>query len=480
MELQIFKKHLTRYILLFFNLAALGLLSWWFFNDPVKNFTVSVPGMDNRKKGAAVAGKPVIIGSEFKYYTSSQDVPGTRWTRFRGGDFDNVSKEPIRLIEKWDETGPRILWKITLGEGHAAPAVYDGKIYLLDYNETGKSDQLRCFLLATGEELWQRGYQVHLKRNHGLSRTVPAVNAKFVLTIGPKCQVMCVNRSNGNFLWGLDLEKEYQTEIPFWYTGQCPLLDGDTAIIAPGGKALLVALDCNTGKKLWETPNPKGWKMSHSSVMPMVLHGKKMYVYFAIGGVCGISASGNDRGKVLWETVEFAPSVVAPSPVMLDDGKIFLTAGYGAGAALLQVISRNGKYEVTILQKYKPQEGLASEQQTPVFYNGYLFGILPKDAGGLRNQFVCYNSGNCKKPVMSSGKTDRFGLGPYIMADGKFFILNDDGEMTIVKVSTSQFKVLDKTRIIDGQDSWGPVAITGGYLLMRDSKQMVCLDIKAR
>ena len=63
MELQIFKKHLTRYILLFFNLAALGLLSWWFFNDPVKNFTVSVPGMDNRKKGAAVAGKPVIIGT---------------------------------------------------------------------------------------------------------------------------------------------------------------------------------------------------------------------------------------------------------------------------------------------------------------------------------------------------------------------------------------------------------------------------------
>ena len=81
---------------------------------------------------------------------------------------------------------------------------------------------------------------------------------------------------------------------------------------------------------------------------------------------------------------------------------------------------------------------------------------------------------------MSSGKTDRFGLGPYIMADGKFFILNDDGEMTIARVTASQFTVLGKAKVIDGQDSWGPVAITGGYLLMRDSKQMVCLDIKAQ
>ncbi|MCX6304899.1 MAG: PQQ-binding-like beta-propeller repeat protein [Bacteroidetes bacterium] len=474
-----FKKHLTRIILLLFIMSATGVLGWWFFHDPVRSISTSVPGMDNRKKGAVIAGKPVVIGAEFKLYKTSPDIPGTRWTRFRGADFDNISKEPVRLIEKWGKTGPRILWKITLGEGHAAPVVYDGKIYLLDYDEAGKSDQLRCFLLATGEELWRRGYQVRLKRNHGLSRTVPAVNAKFVLTIGPKCQVMCVNRLSGDFLWGLDLEKEFNTEIPFWYTGQCPLLDNDTAIIAPGGKALLVAIDCNTGRKIWETSNPKGWKMSHSSVMPMTIKGKKMYVYFAIGGVCGISASGPDKGRVLWETSGFSPSVVAPSPVILDDGKIFLTAGYGAGSALLQVTHKEGKYLVNVLQKYKPQDGLASEQQTPIFHNGYLYGIMPKDAGGLRNQFTCYRSGDCKMPVMNSGKTNRFGLGPYIMADGKFFILNDDGEMTIAAVSTSQFNVLDKARIIEGQDSWGPVAITGGYLLMRDSRQMVCIDIEA-
>ena len=435
--------------------------------------------MDERKTGA-VAVQKVNIGETFAFFKTCDDIPGTRWPRFRGADFDNVSKENIRLIDKFPKEGPKILWKIPLGEGHAAPAVYDGRVYLLDYNETKKQDLLRCFSLATGEELWQRGYTVRLKRNHGLSRTIPAVTDKYVVTIGPRCQVMCVDRLKGDLFWGLDLAAEYNTEVPFWYTGQCPMVDNDTAIIATGGKSLMIAIDCKTGKKAWETPNPLNWKMSHSSVMPMIFKGKKMYVYCAVGGMCGVSAQGSDKGKLLWSTPVFSPSVIAPSPVILDNGLIYMTAGYGAGAVVIQIKESGGRFTAELKEKYKPNEGLASEQQTPVFYNGYLFGILPKDAGGLREQFACFKASDTRKSLMSSGKTTRFGLGPYILADNKFFILNDDGEMTIAKYSTSTFQVLDKAKILDGQDSWGPIAITGGYLLMRDSKTMVCLDVRAK
>jgi outer membrane protein assembly factor BamB len=291
---------------------------------------------------------------------------------------------------------------------------------------------------------------------------------------------MCVNRINGDLLWGIDIAREYESEVPFWYTGQCPLIDNDTAVIATGGNSLMIGIDCKTGNKVWETPNPRHWKMSHSSIMPMVFKGKKMYVYIAIGGICGISASGSDKGKLLWESTEFAPAVVAPSPLVLDNGKILFTAGYGAGSVLVQIKESGGQFKAEVLQKCKPSEGLASEQQTPLFLNGYIYSILPKDAGGERNQFICCKSGDVMKYVMTSGKTERFGLGPFIIADGKFFILNDDGEMTIATASPFDFKVLDRKQIIDGQDSWGPLAITGGYLLMRDSKQMVCIDIKAK
>lgn len=473
-------KTVQRFFLFLLIIVATGLLTWWYLHDPVRGFSLSVPGMDNRKSGAVAAGAPVKIGALFASFKTEEDIPGTMWPRFRGADFSNISRETVPLIDKFGPDGPVILWKTDLGEGHAAPAIYNGKVYLLDYIETEKEDMLRCLKLTTGEELWRRGYKVHLKRNHGLSRTIPAVTEKFVVTIGPRCQVMCVDRQTGNFRWGIELARTYSAEIPFWYTGQCPLIDGDTAIIAVGGSSLMIGVDCNTGKTIWETPNPKKWKMSHASVMPMELNGKKMYVYASIGGVCGISASGADRGKVLWENTEFGPNVMAPSPVVMPGGMIFLTAGYGAGGALLKVTADGGKYSASLLQKYKPSEGLASEQQTPVYLNGYLYGIQPKDAGGYRNQFVCCKADDCQKIVMSSGKDERFGLGPYILADGKFFIVNDDGELTIAKATPSSFRVLDKVKIIDGQDSWGPIAITGGYLLMRDSKQMVCLDIKAK
>ena len=73
---------------------------------------------------------------------------------------------------------------------------------------------------------------------------------------------------------------------------------------------------------VWETPNPRGWKMSHASVVPMEIGGRKTYVYGALGGMVGVAADGPDAGAVLWETSEWNPSVAAPSPVHLGDGQV--------------------------------------------------------------------------------------------------------------------------------------------------------------
>jgi len=452
---------------------------FWFLYNPVQNLTVSLPGLDKRPDSNEVLAEDVKIGEKFESFSEEQSALTGKWTNFRGADYDNINKESIKLIDKWGDGGPKIMWKVDLGEGHSAPVIYNGKAYILDYEETKKSDALRCFSLETGKELWKRSHKVHVKRNHGMSRTTPAINDKYIVTVGPRGHVMCANPQNGNLLWGLDMVKQYQSVIPFWYTGQCPIIDADTAILAPGGKAILIGVDCATGRVVWETPNPDKWQMSHSSIMPMVIAGKKMYVYAAVGGICGISAEGNDRGQVLWKTSEFAPSVVAPSPLGLGNGKILITAGYGAGSVVLQVKKESGIFSVKVIQKYKPSEGIASEQQTPLVLNGYVIAILPKDAGASRNQLVCSKSDNCANILWTSGKNDRFGLGPYIIADGKFFILNDDGTLSIAKASTQKFILLDKARIIEGQDAWGPIAIADGRLLMRDSKKMVCIDMRA-
>ena len=108
-----------------------------------------------------------------------------------------------------------------------------------------------------------------------------------------------------------------------------------------------------------------------------------------------------------------------------------------------------------------------------------MFAVLPKDAAAMRNQFVCCAPDDVQNILWTSGKAERYGLGPYIVADHKFFILNDDATLTIARVNTSKFEYLDKAKIFDGQDAWGPIAIADGRLIMRDSKKLVCLNIKA-
>jgi outer membrane protein assembly factor BamB len=466
-----------KYLLLAVILAGLMLVFFWMIYNPAGNFKKSIPGMDNRPDSIAESSQVVVIGEKFQRFSNEESPLRGKWSRFRGSDFDNINKENIPLIDRFSESNAQIKWKVDLGEGHAAPAIYNGKVYLLDYLENEKADALRCFSLETGEELWRRSYSVHVKRNHGMSRTVPVVTDDFVLTIGPLGHVMCCNPVSGDLIWGLDMVKTYDTEIPFWYTGQCPLIDSGMAILAPGGSSLMVAVDCATGKVVWETPNPDRWQMSHSSIMPMTCNGKKMYVYAAVGGICGVSATGEDVGSILWKFTDFAPNVVAPSPLILPDGNIFMTAGYGAGSVLFQVTQMAGKFHTTVVQQFKPKEGVASEQQTAIYWKKHMFIILPKDAGMNRNQLACCWPDDVQNILWTSGKKEHFGLGPYILADGKFFIVSDDGTLTIARASVSGFEVLDKKRIIEGQDAWGPIAIADGSLLMRDSKQMVCLDI---
>ncbi len=456
-------------------------LFFWLFYNPVKSFSEGVPGLDNRPARSASSEDSVVIGEKFNSYVPAFTTSLTgNWPQFRGPGYDNISREKIKLIDHFPETGPVILWKKDLGEGHAAAAIYNGRVYVMDYDERKKADVLHCYSLTDGTELWRRSYSVVLKRNHGMSRTIPAVNEKYVVTIGPRCHVMCCNSVTGDLIWGIDPVRDYKATVPLWYTGQCPIIDNNVAIIATGGAALMMGVDCATGKVLWKTPNPDSLKMSHSSVVPMTIEGKKMYVYNALGGLFGVSAEGNDTGKLLWKVKDFSPSVIAPSPVKVGNNRIFVTAGYGAGSALYQVTRNGESYSAQTIQIYKPAEGMASEQQTPIFVNGYVFNIQPKDAGTTRNEFVCCKPDDFKNILWTSSTTDRFGLGPYILADNKFFILSDEGDLTIARFSTSKFEVLSKAKIIDGQDSWGPLAIADGMLVLRDSKQMVCVDLKVK
>jgi len=404
--------------------------------------------------------------------------PGTEtgsWPRFRGQDFSNTVPGPP-VLEHWPEGGPPALWRTKVGQGYAGPVAHQGRVFLLDYDEKEEGDSLRVFSLADGKEIWRRTYKAPIKKNHGFSRTVPAVTDDYVVTVGPRCLVMCNRPATGEFLWGMDLVADYGTEVPLWYTGQCPLIDDRVAVLAPGGKALLMGVDCATGKVVWQTPNPDHWGMSHSSVVPATLLGRKMYVYCAKEGTVGVAADGADRGQVLWRTTAWAHSVTSPSPLPIDDHRIFVTAGYGGGSLMLGLKEANGPMVAEALYELE-KTVFSCEQHTPLAYQNHLFAVLPKDAGEFRAQFACMSLEG--KIVWTSGKTERFGLGPFLRVGEDVFILDDDGTLSLVKASPASYERLAQARVLHGREAWAPMAFVDGRLVLRDFEEMICLDVRA-
>lgn len=456
--------------------VGVGSILWWL---NASSRPVAYPRVDLRRAAGSgsATGEAVRIEGQFEQFGPVPAAGPAAWPGFRGPSRDGINREQVPLADRWDAGGPPALWSVPLGEGYAGPAVCGGRVYVLDYDGAREADALRCFALADGRELWRRWYKVRIKRNHGVSRTVPAVTDRFVVTMGPKCHVLCVDARTGQFLWGMDLAKDHGATVPMWYTGQCPLVDGETVVLAPGGKTLLLGVDCATGKVVWETPNPHAWGMSHASIVPMTVAGRRMYVYPAIGGIVGVAADGPERGNRLWESTEWNHAVVAPSPVPLPDGRLFLTAGYGVGSRMLRVTESNGVFGAKT-EYVLDRKVFACEQHTPIYYEGRLYSVLPADAGALRQQLVCLRPDGTQ--AWSSGEGRRWGLGPFLIADGKILLLSDDGTLTMARVSGANVEWLASAKVLTGPEAWAPMALAEGHLLVRDRDRMVCLDVRAR
>lgn len=465
-------------VLVVFSIASVVSLYFWLNYDPTRLLEAEVPGYDGLPSGAAAMVSKANLSGVFESMggVPAADLPGY-WPSFRGPGFDNISDDAPPLANAWDADGPEILWSVPIGNGYAAPSVLNGVVYLMDYHEDDRKDILRAFSLADGSEIWRRSYKVMVKRNHGMSRTIPAVTDKYIVTIGPKCHVVCLDTETGEFRWGIDLQSDYGTVEPLWYAAQCPVIDGDQVILAPAGEEILMmGVNLESGDVEWTAPNPRGWDMSHASIIPMTILGKKMYVYAALGGIAGVSAEADDLGTILWET-PWVAKVVAPSPVPVGEDHILITAGYGTGNIMLKIVEAGGAYEAQVEYSHAPGEGLSCEQQTPIFNDGLLYGIMPKDAGSLKGQFVAYNPDGSLK--WSSGNDNRFGFGPFLLADNKFYILDDHGVLTMLEASTEGYTQLGQAQVLHGHDPWGPIALAGSRMLLRDMDHLICVEVGA-
>jgi outer membrane protein assembly factor BamB len=461
----------TRWVPVLAAAVALALGAAWWWRSAGAAVSLRVPGTD--RTGAAGtevdSGNPVLRGT----VTRGAGRPATwggSWPQFRGEHRDGLVRDGAKLAREWEGGLPRRLWSVEAGEGYAGVAVMEGRVYLMDYDRARQQDALRCLSLEDGAEIWRLSYPVPVKRNHGMSRTVPSVTNGLVVAMGPKCHVVCADAATGELKWGLDLVRDYGATVPPWYTGQCPLIDRGVVVLAPGGAdALVMGVDAKEGKVLWRSPNPRAWKMTHVSPVPMDFAGRHFYVYCGHGGVAGVEA---ETGALLWETTDWKISIATvPSPVVVSGGRIFLSGGYNAGSLMLQLKEEGGAIKPVTRFRLKP-EVFGATQQTPVFFGDHLYGIRPD------GELVCLDLEG--KVTWSSGSGQRFDLGPFLVADDLILALSGSGRLALLESNPAATRVLASNQVLQGHEAWAPLALVDGRLLARDLTQLVCLDLVRR
>jgi outer membrane protein assembly factor BamB len=185
----------------------------------------------------------------------------------------------------------------------------------------------------------------------------------------------------------------------------------------------------------------------------------------------GGSVNGLDplTGKVLWTYGNWQCGIPVPHAVDAGEGRVLITGGYSAGAAMIKVEKKvDGAYGVTELFK---TIDFGSHTQPPILYkdNFYAQYTINERSDGL----VCM--GMDGKIKWKTGDAPAFNKGGAILVDGLLLAVDGNKMLYLVDPDPTGFKPLASAELLESGENWAPLALVDGKLLIRDQKNLKCV-----
>jgi outer membrane protein assembly factor BamB len=399
------------------------------------------------------------------------------WPQYYGPRRDSISAEK-GLLRSWPKEGPKVLWTAPIGIGYGGPVVSGGKVYLLDRDDK-VGDNLRCFDLSTGKELWNFAYDAPGSFSHPGSRSTPAVDGANVYTCGTLGDLYCINTGTQKPVWNKNIWKDFGgAKLPVWAITQNPLVYGNLLIVAPQtSQTSVVAYDKLTGEVKWKSPVLSG-VAGYASPSIVKIGGADHLVMILAGSGFGRSASGGSvngldpmSGKVLWTYGNWQCGIPVPHAVDAGLNRVLITGGYSAGAAMIKVDKKaDGSFGVTELFK---TVDFGAHTQPPILYKDHFYAsyTINERSDGM----VCMDMDG--KIKWKTGDNPLFNKGGAILADGLLLSVDGNKMVYLIDPDPSGFKPLASVELLESGENWAPLALSGGKLLIRDQKNLKCLAV---
>jgi hypothetical protein len=137
---------------------------------------------------------------------------------------------------------------------------------------------------------------------------------------------------------------------------------------------------------------------------------------------------------------------------------------------MIQVTKTDGTFNV---REVFYHNDFGEHTKPPVLHNGYFYGMFSTNS--RRDGLVCMNMEG--KVLWKTMRDPLFDKGSMILADG--LILATDGRQTLylIEPDPSGFKSLASAEILGMGQNWGPLALAGGNLLLRDQTRLICVKV---
>ncbi|MCA8988442.1 MAG: PQQ-like beta-propeller repeat protein, partial [Planctomycetaceae bacterium] len=390
------------------------------------------------------------------------------WPNLSGVYFNSTSTETG--LQAVDPAQTPCDWSVEIGSGYSTPVL--GLETTFVFYRQGDEEILDCRKLMNGELVWQfrspTSYACPVEYSSGPYST-PALSEKYVYALGTEAKLYCIDRQMGELIWIRDLQADYAPEDWDFPVGSSPLVVEGTVYLNLGGtkgESTIVAIDAESSRTRWTSLSDG---RSYASPRLVTISGIRHLITLTDRYLSSLDP---DTGIIRWQEefgVKKSPNRVnAVSPLIVDN-QIIVTAGPGAGIACY-TIAEDGTQKLA----WSDPRHLDSQFSNITCLSDTIFGFTSKWNRQAELRRLSRQTGEIEwswNSVLMRGSL--------AVADGKLFLLGEEGHFAILDISRSEPIVLVQPEqpVLKGPCYSSPV-IGGGYLVLRNEEVMKAWNLR--
>jgi outer membrane protein assembly factor BamB len=418
----------------------------------------------------------IVVLSNFAVV--AQERGNVWWPQFRGPNSSGLGggKPPV-------DFGPEknVRWKTAVGPGLSSPIIWEGRIFLTEFDQAKKELATLCIDRRTGKILWRHAVSPEqIEKVHEISSpagSTPVTDGERVYVYFGSYGLLCYDL-NGNLKW----ERRFpMPENPYGAVAS-PIIAGDLLVLNHQGKdAYLLAVNRRNGQTVWKTDRSMfqyGWSTPvhwrHDGIDEIVVLGgdfkpnQRLMAYnladgaerWWVGGLppCGKSTPVIGGGMLFFA----APDIIMEEAAERQNPERAAQI-YAKNSSRIVGVRPGGKGEVSQTNiAWSERKGVPGVP-SPLYYNGRLYTFL--------NSGIVFSRVATTGELVFSGRLGAPGFyySSPVAADNKIYIASEEGVVVVLDAG-EQLKVL-ATNKLDGAILATP-ALADGNIYVRTENHL--------